>query len=151
MLILSKGLNKEVYMNQQPTDTAIIDCIRPYQLVPKMINLCHHYRARSAYTSVQSNQALYCWMTNLSSHLDIPKMKMDSANNGRWINPFMKWVNVLVHYKWNNFMSYLMFVGYSSGVVRQMVLYPVVIPILPIKVKAVAVASILEFPSTITT
>ena len=31
----------------------------------KVIYLCHHYRARSACTHVQSNQALYCWLANI--------------------------------------------------------------------------------------
>ena len=33
-------------------------------LEPKGIRLCHQYRARPACTSVQSDQALYCWLTN---------------------------------------------------------------------------------------
>ena len=33
-------------------------------LEAKVISLCHQYRARPACTSVQSDQALYCWLTN---------------------------------------------------------------------------------------
>ena len=29
----------------------------------KVISLCHHYRARPVCTSVQFDQALYCWLT----------------------------------------------------------------------------------------
>ena len=35
----------------------------------KEISLCHHYIARPTYTSVQSDQALYCWLT----YFDFPK------------------------------------------------------------------------------
>ena len=31
---------------------------------PKVISLCHQYRGRQACTSVQFDQALYCWLTN---------------------------------------------------------------------------------------
>ena len=46
-------------------------------------------RARPTCTSVQSDQALYCWLTNIrfSSWLSL-KMMMDSAKNGRWIIPW---------------------------------------------------------------
>ena len=33
-------------------------------LEPKAISLCHQYRAKPAFTSVQSGQALYCWLPN---------------------------------------------------------------------------------------
>ena len=33
-------------------------------LEQKVISLCHQYRVRPASTSVQSHQALYCWLTN---------------------------------------------------------------------------------------
>jgi hypothetical protein len=33
-------------------------------LEPKVIGLCHQYRARPACTSVQSDHALYCWKCN---------------------------------------------------------------------------------------
>ena len=58
-------------------------------LEPNVINLCHHYRARPAFMSVQSDQALYCWLTS-SSLLEITKMIMDSFKTGRWIIPFKK-------------------------------------------------------------
>ena len=38
--------------------------LNPYLLEAKVISLCHQYRARPAFTSVQSDQALYCWLTN---------------------------------------------------------------------------------------
>ena len=31
---------------------------------PKVISICHQYRARPGCTSVQSDQTLYCWLTN---------------------------------------------------------------------------------------
>ena len=39
----------------------IITLILP---TPKVIRFCHQYRAKSACTSVQSDQALYFWLTN---------------------------------------------------------------------------------------
>ena len=33
-------------------------------LEPKIISLCHLYRGRPACTSMQSDQALYCWLAN---------------------------------------------------------------------------------------
>ena len=33
----------------------------------KVISLCHQYRARPASTPVQSDQAVYCWLTNFKS------------------------------------------------------------------------------------
>ena len=51
-------------------------------LEQKMISLCHHYRARSACTSVQSDQALNSWLTNFMLHFDTPK-----NDNGQ----FQKW------------------------------------------------------------
>ena len=46
----------------------------------KVTSLCHQYRARSACTSVHSDQDIYCWLTNfLSCHLDIPNYNYDSS------------------------------------------------------------------------
>ena len=44
-------------------------------ILPKVISLCHQYRARPTCTTVQSDQALYCWLTNFkfSPYHDIPK------------------------------------------------------------------------------
>ena len=36
------------------------DLVNPYPAGPKVISLCHQCRARSACTSVESDQALYC-------------------------------------------------------------------------------------------
>ena len=57
----------------------------------KVICLCHQYRARPACTFVQSDQALYCWLTN-SIFLILLSLKMitDSSKNGRWIIPFKR-------------------------------------------------------------
>ena len=49
---------------------------------PKVICLCHHPCSLTSLYTVG-------WPTS-SSYLDIPKMKMDSAKNGRWIFPFKK-------------------------------------------------------------
>ena len=51
-------------------------CCTPILLDAKMISLCHQYRARADCTSVHSDQALYCWLTNFkfsSYDLNIPK------------------------------------------------------------------------------
>ena len=52
-----------------------------------MVSLCHQYRARQAFKSMQSDQDV--WPTS-SLYLNIPKVKMDSAKNGRWIIPLKK-------------------------------------------------------------
>ena len=57
-------------------------------LEPKMICLFYQYRARLVGTSLQSDQALYYWLTNVK-YLS-QKMKMDSPKNGKWIIPFIK-------------------------------------------------------------
>ena len=42
-----------------------------------MIDLCNQYRARPACTNVQSDQALYCWLTTSNSnHDDVQFQKM---------------------------------------------------------------------------
>ena len=55
--------------------TTCIICLLTLILpTPKVINLCHQYRARPVCTSMQSDLAPHCWLTNLKvSHLDIPK------------------------------------------------------------------------------
>ena len=52
-------------------------------LEPKAISLCYQYRVRPTrlYT--------FDWPTS-SSHVDFPKMIMDSSKNGSWIIPFKK-------------------------------------------------------------
>ena len=57
---------------------------------PKVNSLCPQYRVKPACTSVQSDQALYCWQTNFNSHIDIPKMRMDFAKNEKWSILFKK-------------------------------------------------------------
>ena len=49
-------------------------------LEPKVLSICHQYTARPAQTSVQSDQALYCWLTNFY-HLDIPKIETGQFQN----------------------------------------------------------------------
>ena len=67
---------------------------------PKVISLwCHQYRARPTCTSVQCDQALYCWPTSSWYQVLILislKMIMDSAKNWRWIIPFKKFGMVSV-------------------------------------------------------
>ena len=67
-------------------------------LKPKVINLCHQYRARPTCTSMQSDQALYSvnWPSS-NSHFDTSKMKMYSAKNGRWIIQFKKFGRLRVN------------------------------------------------------
>ena len=42
-------------------------------LEPKVISICHQYKVRQFCTPMQFDHALYCWLTNLTSHLEIPK------------------------------------------------------------------------------
>ena len=58
----------------QVTVTQFLTLILP---TPKVMRLCHQYRARPACTSLQADQALYCWLTS-GFHLDISKY-----NNGQ--------------------------------------------------------------------
>ena len=48
-----------------------------YYMYMKVI--CQLYRAKPARKIVQSDQALCCWLINLSSHLDVSKMIMDCS------------------------------------------------------------------------
>ena len=71
----------------------------------KVISLCHQYWARPACTSMQSDQDLYYWPTQLQVFILISlKMIMHSAKNGRWIMPFKKFgmirVNVYLYFIW---------------------------------------------------
>ena len=71
---------------------------------PKVISLCYLYRARPACTSVQSDQALYCWLTNFKVFPLISlKMIMESSINARWIIPFKKFgmVTVNISFWWS--------------------------------------------------
>ena len=75
---------------------SIIICTQSYYLTlillePKAISLCHQYSARPACTFVQSDQALYCYLTTFQVLVLISlKMIMGSSKNGRWIIPFNK-------------------------------------------------------------
>ena len=51
-------------------------------LEPKVIRLCHQYRARLACTSMQSDQALYCWQTNFK--VGIMLYKKDNGQFQKW-------------------------------------------------------------------
>ena len=62
-------------------------------LVPKMINICHQYRARPTCTFVQSDKVLCIIL--LADYLDVPKMIMESSK--RWIIPFKKFGMVSVN------------------------------------------------------
>jgi hypothetical protein len=46
----------------------------------KALSLCHRYRARPACTSVQSDQALYCWLTKLKN-IQIGISKIDNGQS----------------------------------------------------------------------
>ena len=61
--------------------TCLFYCIFVLTLILlKLITLCHQYRARSACTSVHSDQALYYWLTNFQVLILIClKLIMDSA------------------------------------------------------------------------
>ena len=63
----------------------------------KKINLCHKYRAWPAFTSMQSNQALYCWLTNFKVLiLTSLKMTMKCYKHGRCIIQFKKFSRLRV-------------------------------------------------------
>ena len=44
-----------------------VNCLTFILREPKVISLCHQYITRPACTSVQSDQVLYCWLTNFKS------------------------------------------------------------------------------------
>ena len=63
-----------------------------------MFSLCQLYRARSAYTSVQSDQALYFWLTKFKfSSRTCLKLKMDNSKNERWTIPFKQFSRLRVN------------------------------------------------------
>ena len=78
-------------------------------LEPKEIKHCHQYRARPAWTSGQSDQALYCWLTNLRFFISL-KMIMESSKTWRWIIPFYKFSRLRV----NVFIGYRIFGGWNA-------------------------------------
>ena len=43
-------------------------------LKPKVTSLCHQHRARRAYTSVQSDHAIYHWLTNFKFLSSFPQI-----------------------------------------------------------------------------
>ena len=65
----------------------------------KVTNLCSHFRARPAWTSMQSNQSLYCWLSSSNTHfvkLISAKLIMDSPTNQMWTSPFKKFSSLRV-------------------------------------------------------
>ena len=46
-------------------------------LEPKVISLCHQYRAKPVFTSMQSDRLYTVGRPTLSSHLHVPKMIME--------------------------------------------------------------------------
>ena len=54
-------LSEQLAFPEQEIDPVLLTVILPE---PKVISLCHEYRARLACTSVQSDQTVYCWLTN---------------------------------------------------------------------------------------
>ena len=75
------------------------DASNPYPAGWKMIWFCYQYRARTAYTSMQSDlRLLYCWLTifRFSSWYPL-KWKWRVLKNGRWITPFMKFSRLRVN------------------------------------------------------
>ena len=66
---------------------------------PKVISLCHQYRARWACTSMQSDQALYCWLINLKFSFWYPLYDNRQFQNWRWIIPFKKFSRLRVKRK----------------------------------------------------
>ena len=64
-------------------------------LEPKVISLCHHHRARPPCTSMQSEQALYCWLTKFTFiYIDIPKN--DNGQIKKMANKFQKFIRLMI-------------------------------------------------------
>ena len=84
---------------------AICSILTLILLEPEVNSLFHQYRARPVCTSMQSDQALYCWLTT-----HIPKMIIDSPINVKLIIPFKKFSRLRV--KKIAFVYYL-FIGTS--------------------------------------
>ena len=62
-------------------------------LKPKVISLCHQYKARPDFTSGQSDQALYCWLLIFLSL----KMIMNNSKIERWNISFKKFSRLRVN------------------------------------------------------
>ena len=70
-------------------------------LEPKVISLCHQYRAMPVCTSMQHDQALYILLADQLEVLILVSLKviMDSAKNRWWINDFKKFRRLRVKMK----------------------------------------------------
>ena len=78
-------------------------------LEPKVISLCHQYRAWTACTSVLSDQALYCWLTNFSEII------MDrSKKNGRWLIFLRNSAGLMVNLHENKYWLYTRYRWYDE-------------------------------------
>ena len=91
VLLRSHYSHHKLYINDLNSKLTLI------LLEPKLISLCHQYRACMP---VQSDQALLL----LADHLQVLvlisiKIIMDSSKNGRWIIPFMKFSRLRVNQK----------------------------------------------------
>ena len=64
----------QTWMKQNSNLTSVFEKVKKYAyrytslililLELEVISLCHQHRARPAWTYMQSDQALYCWLTN---------------------------------------------------------------------------------------
>ena len=71
--------------------------VNPYPAGTESDWPCYHYRARQACTSMQSDQALYCWLTIFKLSSFIPKMIMDSSKKVSWVIPLKKFGRLRVN------------------------------------------------------
>ena len=90
LFIIIFGKEKYIKIRSFITHNALLEwCLTLILLEPKVISICHQYRARLACTSVQSDQALYCWLTNYQLQIIILiSLKMIMGSFKRWIIPF---------------------------------------------------------------
>ena len=65
-----KGYNKSIFVKWNKTELLTV-----ILLEPKVICLCHQYRIRPAFTSIQSDQTQYCCLTNFKRQ----KWKVDRS------------------------------------------------------------------------
>ena len=65
MTLIDFGVNRSMVRGHMCRTTFLV-IINPYLILPtpKVISLCHQFRAKSACTFMQSDQALYCWVTS---------------------------------------------------------------------------------------
>ena len=81
----------------------------------KVISIYHQCGARPAFTTVQTDQALYCWMTNFLILISL-KVVMSTPKNESWVILFKKFSRLRVNVPLNTVTScHEPFIFYSRG------------------------------------